>query len=246
MLRQISISAIAVATCAGLAAAQNELNIASTLGSGPSTSASQGPLPTYTLDDGTADNGLGLTNGGEIGGLNQFQVVNDLNVIDSIEVTWGSAAQPGGSGLGGGEAFDVFVWQGSLTNPGGASLIGSASGAVDFGSIDNNVFQSVNLNAVVSGGNGTDFFIGVAIDHAPGTFPLALDQTASQGMSYAVGSGTPGGFDPNNLLGNDIAPVLLDDAGLPGNFMIRANAIPAPGSLALLGLAGLTGVRRRR
>ena len=37
---------------------------------------------------------------------------------------------------------------------------------------------------------------------------------------------------------------LIDDFGLPGTWVIRAN-VPAPGAICLLGLAGLAGRRRR-
>ena len=52
------------------------------------------PLFTYMIDDGTAEDSVGLTNGGNFARLNSFPVSGGNNVITSISIAWGTPAFP--------------------------------------------------------------------------------------------------------------------------------------------------------
>lgn len=230
--------------CAGapalVANAQFQSRNASQFGNG---SAIEGGAAAYQHDDGSAENGIGFGADVTLLWMNAFQVSGGNNIITAIDLTFGTPDFPGGSGLFGGESFQVHVWQGTPT--GAHTLLASASANVDASAIDSNIFQSVAINAMIAGGDGADFFIGATIAQANGTFPAALDQTSSALSSYAAATLTS--FDLNNLGLADAPPTLLDTIpGLAGNFMLRAHAIPTPGALGLFGIAGLAAARRRR
>ena len=233
-------TALIVAAAAGFAVAGANADsfnarLASNFGSG--TGTTEGPGSTYQVDDGTSENSVGLTAGGVLAWMNAFTVSGGNSNITSIDLTFGTTA---GSGLVGGEAFDVYVWSGTPT--GANALLATASGSIS--QFDNDVFQNVAISANV-GPDGSQFFIGASVAHAAGVFPMSLDQTSDAGVSFVAGGSF---FDANNLAGLDLPPVTTGGVGLPGNAMIRANAgaIPTPGALGLFGIAGLAATRRRR
>lgn len=197
---------------------------------------------TYAADDGTAETAIGLSNGGVFAAINHFAVTGGSNLITSVDVSWGG---PGATGVVANMPFDIYVWanNGPGTDPTGANstLLFSASGLIDGSNINNNTFQSV---AVPNIPVGASFFVGMSIAHAAGVYPVGIDLSDPilLGTSWGAGGGS---FDPNNV--NFAGGGSLDLAALGfGNVMIRANAIPAPGAAALLGLAGLVAARRRR
>ena len=52
------------------------------------------PLFTYMIDDGTAEDSIGLTAGGTFVSCNSFPVTGGNNVITSISIAWGTPAFP--------------------------------------------------------------------------------------------------------------------------------------------------------
>lgn len=199
---------------------------------------------TYILDDGTAENSLGLTNGGIFAAINYFAVTGGNDIITSVDVAWGTPAFAGQNGITPGAPFTVYVWanNGAGTNPTGANstLLFSTTATIDPANIDNDTFQSVAVPGIAVG--GSSFFVGVSIAHAASVFPFGIDQTDPDfaEVSWAAGGAS---FDPNNVgFGGGAA---LDTVNF-GNFMIRANAIPTPGAAGLLALAGLAAASRRR
>ena len=52
------------------------------------------PLFTYMIDDGMAEDSVGLTAGGSLVALNEFPVTGGNNVITSISIAWGTPAFP--------------------------------------------------------------------------------------------------------------------------------------------------------
>jgi hypothetical protein len=205
----------------------------------------------YRTDSGISDNSLGLTNGGEIAWLQAFTVTGGNNVITSISTTFGTPAFPGDTGLTAGTAFSVYVWRGTPTGTGAdlPTLIAEAAGTVSAGSIDTDVFQSVAINAVITGTN--NFFIGASINHAASTFVAPLQQTGTGAYpilntSWVAGSNTAGGFDPNNLAGG-IGVFNMTAASFAGNWLIRAEAVPEPMTMiTMAGALGALALRRRR
>ncbi|CAG0977115.1 hypothetical protein PHYC_01563 [Phycisphaerales bacterium] len=215
---------------------------------GPSAAGQGGYVnrATYQMDDGNAENSFGLTSGGYLVASNQFNVAGGNNVLTSLEVTWGCDEFVGQNGVVAGSFFDVFIWADTLpgAGPQPGSLLFAGGGNIDPGAIDNNVFQTVALPGVVVPGAG--FLIAVGQNHAGGTYPFTVDANGP-GLGRSFFSGSTG-FDPNTNPGFGGGPAL--DASAIGfgnlNFMIRANAVPTPGALALLGLGGLIVGRRRR
>ena len=52
------------------------------------------PLFTYVIDDGTAEDSIGLTAGGTFVSCNEFTVTGGNNIITSISIAWGTPAFP--------------------------------------------------------------------------------------------------------------------------------------------------------
>jgi hypothetical protein len=201
---------------------------------------------TYSLDDGTAENSVGLNNGGVLAGINAFPVAGSDNVITAVEVAWGTPLFVGTTGVVAGTPFNYYVWSanGTGSNPSGAgsTLLFSGSSTISAANIENNTFQSLAVPSVVIG--SAIFYVGVSISHAAGAFPIAVDQSAPtlSGVSWVAGGAA---FDPNNVGFASGGAIDLAASGL-GNLMIRATAVPAPSALGLLGLGGLVAGRRRR
>ena len=208
----------------------------------PASGGYSGRAATYAADDGTAETAIGLSNGGVFAAINHFAVMGGNNLITSVDVSWGAG---GGTGVVANMPFNIYVWanNGPGTDPTGANstLLFSASALIDGSNIDNNTFQSV---AVPNIAVGASFFVGMSIAHATGVYPIGIDLSDPILLGTSWGAGGDS-FDPSNV--NFAGGDSLDLATLGfGNVMIRANAIPAPGAAALLGLAGLVATRRRR
>ncbi len=206
-------------------------------------SGGYGDRSTYQMDDGISDNSFGLTQGGYLGVANSFAITGGNNVITSVETTWGTPLFAG-NGVVPGSVFDIFIWAdlvpGAGPQPG--SLLFAGSSTIAAGSIDTDIFQSVAVPNIVVPGAG--FIVAVAQNHAAGTYPFSVDANGpGLNRSWFIGAA---GFDPNAAPGFGGGPgfEMYGFAGING--MVRANAIPAPGALALLGLGGLIVGRRRR
>jgi hypothetical protein len=220
-------------------AAASANDISSLLPSNPGSGSSYGGYrPTYYHDDGSSENSIGLTAGGELAWMEKFTVSGGNNVITGIKCCFGCPLYPGMSGATAGKAFSYYVWSGV---PNGTySLLYEGAGTVAAGSIDTDVFQTVSVpNTVIP---GADFFVGISFDQAAGQYPGPLDQHGSTaGYAWVAGSSTQGGFNPNNIAGGI---GLYDMSTLfPGYWLLRADAIPEPASLLLLGALAL--LRRR-
>jgi hypothetical protein len=195
----------------------------------------------YEADDSTAEQAIGLTAGGVIAAINQF---DSLGSVGEIGVAWGSPAFPGSSGVTPGQQFGVGVWSDPNQDgdPSDGGFIVTAVGAVDAGSIDTDVKQIVDVPDVNIPA-GDSFFIVSWVEHAPGFFPMAQDTSSAYDFSTSWVSGGAGTFDPGSfpldLLGE------IGGFGLPGYWLLAANVIPAPSAAAVLGL-GVLAARRRR
>ncbi|MFH0981763.1 MAG: GEVED domain-containing protein [Planctomycetota bacterium] len=178
---------------------------------------------TYVWDDGTHENSIGLTNGGEIAWMNHFVVVAGGEGIISISLAWGSVPN--------GTATTVYVWSdpNGDGNPSDGLVLGSAPTVV--ANADADILTTVAVvPAAAVGPVGTSFFAGAMISHAAGYYPASVDQdSVLNGQSWIAGDSTYN-LDPNDLDGGDVAPVNIDTiAGLEGNWLVRAEGGAAGG-----------------
>lgn len=212
---------------------------------GPYVPGPPGPSPRvdeYQYDDGSSENSLGLTAGGDIAMLHMFDPIGGLQTITDIRAAWGTPQYPGSSPPAG-TPVQVYVWD-DVNNDGDPSdgvVIAQGSGTVQ--NPDTDILNTYALNSPVT--VNSRFFIGAVVSQVAGEFPLPMDQSqASAGRAWVVGNSVMGGFDPNNLPGNGIGPYEMDSIGFPSVFLLRANAVPEPATLTLLALGALA-LRRR-
>ncbi|MCZ6651643.1 MAG: GEVED domain-containing protein [Planctomycetota bacterium] len=182
------------------------------------------PVTECVHDDGGSENSLGL------GALTEFcwiQVCDGgggaVDVV-SIQTTYGTPAFPGGTGLAGGDPVRVYVWSDPNQDgsPSDAVLVCESSAAIEAGSIDTDVFQTIDIVAdcgSVAFGAFESFFIGASvIDQGGGFFTSPMDESEPLAHQSWVHSGGPP-FDPNTVGGADN----MDAIGFPADWMLRAN-----------------------
>ena len=176
---------------------------------------------TYQYDDGLADGAAGLSDGGTLGWMHVFETGAD-NVITGISTQFSPRQFERG------QEFHVYLYSDDDMDPlNGLTLLTSATAAA-FEDGDPRVLQKVDIDDTVIG--TSHFWIMAVIDHPEGFFPAAKDFSQdSEGRAWVTGD-TGFNFDPENLLNNDVPPMELDSIGLNGVWMLRANAVPAPGA----------------
>ncbi len=193
----------------------------------------------YSLDDGGAENGIGLqAAGATFMALNSFSITGGNNRIISLSIAWGTPTNPDATlnGL----AYTAVLWSdpngdGSPTD---AVVLATAPGVIAGASTNTFILSPITPTTVLT----SNFFVGFIITQATATqFPAAFDQTAP---TFANRSFAVVGSNINDLSG----AITIESAGLVGNWMIRANAIPEPSTYALagVGLVGLIFFQRRR
>jgi len=167
-------------------------------------------------DDGSSENSLGLTAGGELCWITHF---TGASMVWAIQACFGTPLYPGSSGVDAGQPFRVYVWSdpNGDGNPADAVFLSEATGVVDGGSIDTDVFQAVWLNLPVNG----SFFVGASVVTTSG-YPAPMDENGPQyNQAWIVFNTVP--FDPLNL-GTQLYN--MTDIGYPCNWLLRAEVIP--------------------
>jgi hypothetical protein len=175
-------------------------------------------LATYQYDDGTSENSLGLTNGGDMGWMHMFNAIPNMNTIGSIEFTIGTSIGASGPLLG--QTAKACIWDDPNEdgNPTDAVLLSGPTGVV-VTQIDNDVFMTATMAPVPVTGK---FFVGMVISHAAGLFPASMDTAQSSlGRAWVVGTNTTGAFNFANLGANSIPPLEMDSIGFPSVFLLR-------------------------
>src|SRR6476659_8978603 len=170
------------------------------------------PLFTYMIDDGTAEDSIGLTAGGTFVSCNEFAVSGGNNVITSISIAWGTPLFPDPSlnGL----PYTAVLWSdpngdGSPTD---AVVLAQAPGVISQQGTDTFITTTIPPTMVTT----TNFFVGFLITHVAGQFPAAFDETAPTLPNRSFIALTS---NINDLSG--AAPI--ESFGLVGNWLIRAD-----------------------
>lgn len=176
--------------------------------------------PALHYDDGTSENLLGYTSGGELCWMHVFDVGTWTPKIESISLAFGCPIFPG-YGPGNGAPCTVYIWEdpGDDLDPVDAVLLDSVATTVQ--NVDTDIFNLVPLNAPVSV-TGT-FWIGCSQQHAAGQYvaPIDMDNMTYGYEAWTVG--TPGGsFDP--VIPNNSFVAEMSTIGFPNYFLLRANS----------------------
>ena len=141
------------------------------------------PLFTYMIDDGTAEDSIGLTSGGTFVACNSFPVTGGNNVITSISIAWGTPAFPDPTlnGL----PYTAVLWSdpngdGSPTD---AVVLAMAPGVIAQQGTDTFITTVIPPTMVTT----TNFFVGFLITHTAGQFPAAFDETRTNPSQSFLG-----------------------------------------------------------
>jgi uncharacterized protein (TIGR03437 family) len=160
---------------------------------------------TLAVDDGSIEDAIGLIFGGTLTGVNRLTPPSYPATLNSVSIFL-----PGGAGISPGQSLTILAG----ANPSGSSNINAISLQPTPATIQTlnqfNVFTVPSIT-ITSG----DFVVGMRITHAANAFPFALDESLPrQRRSYISPTGS--------------TFTLIDDEGLPGNFMIRALVTQVP------------------
>ncbi len=179
----------------------------------------------YGIDDGTAEEAIGLPSGGDLIVLNEFPTPPSWPTLTSIYIAWGSPFFPDPSlnGL----SYTAVLWgdSGGQGNPADAVVIATFPGVVS--QAGTNTFISSSFNVIIPTAN---FFVGFIIHHSAGQLPAALDETPPiySNRSYIAG-GAIG--DIHNLNNNDLPVTPIENYGPAGNWLVDVQTIVAPLSI---------------
>jgi len=159
----------------------------------------------YKYDDESTENLWGFSNGGDFCWMHRFDTVSGGETLTSVQSAFGSKRYPGYS-PGNGTPCTLYVWD-DPTNDGDPSdcvLIAQQPGMVQ--GVDTDTVVEFTLSSPVRV-NGV-FFVGCSISYAPARHTGPADESTPYqgGDAFYSGSNTQGGFDPNNLMGNDFPP----------------------------------------
>ena len=221
-----------------------------------SLTVSQAVIPTgpnYQIDDGTAEDSIGVTGTApfDFVWLNKFAVQAGGEKIEKIQVAFGN---PGNTSTGAPNGTPVQILLYEDTNGGSptdAVLKTTLNGTVQ--NVNTNTFVDFDISDTVVTGT---MLAGVVMRNLPGgnAFIAGIDQTDPDlsnrsYLGFTTGTTTPPSpMDINNLgsMGGNFGST--DGFGLPGNFLIRAvgSPVPEPASLGMIAITGLCALRRRR
>lgn len=204
-----------------------------------SKQAATGPVP-LILDDGSRENALGLTSGGQFIWLNRFTpVASDFPFqLEQVQVFFGASM-----GLNVGELVDIYIYEDidGDGDPGTGSVLAGSFLNAPIQFVDDVNWSTYNLTApIVLNGPG-DVLIAVVnrtCGLAAGTFPAAMDETASQGRSW-IGLYSAGNVPQPPSLPTDSLWGTIDSVGFPCNWMIRGAGGPVGGAAAIPSLSAV-------
>ncbi|MBK7641442.1 MAG: hypothetical protein IPJ19_00085 [Planctomycetes bacterium] len=196
------------------------------LGGPGSFSVSMFP-PCTPYDDGSTENLLGWTAGGDMVWLMRFGTPGASNTIGSIDVAWGSAAFPGFN-PGNGTATDIFIYADGASqdgDPTDATLLLTIPTTVSNVDTDTYVHYPIaplNITGV--------YFVGSHQAHNAGQFVAPMDQTTGTWSSFAwfFGDNSSPVANYANPGANIQPPLTFGEIGFPCQLLVRANCSTGP------------------
>ena len=171
----------------------------------------------YYWDDGSHESSIGVPSGGYyVAWMNHFTTESNAETISSIKLAWGSVPD--------GKETMVYLWgdPDGDGDPSDAQVLASANTVSQ--NSDTNYLTTVDIPDAYVGPAGTSFFVGATIYNGVDEYPCSWDSDSSARQSWIADDTSP--IDPNNL-GGAAELGLIDDFGLPGNLLIRAEGKPA-------------------
>jgi hypothetical protein len=168
----------------------------------------------YALDFGEPEDSIGLTGGGEILFLNSFLTVEGAETISSVSWSWGDAVPSTNRAT-----VVLYADPTDDGDPIDATLLVHHpvdTYAQPYG------FQRAAIPPTNVGPPGSVFYVGIVCEHEDTENPAGFDSvSAFPGRSWAVGD--PAAINVFDLADNDLPPLLVEQAGLLGNWTIRAD-----------------------
>jgi hypothetical protein len=161
----------------------------------------------YKYDDGTSEDLLGITDGGDLCWMHRFDAVAGCETIYTIQTIFGSPQNPGLSPPNGTDCI-VYLWDDLDDNgdPNDNCVLRTFE-PTTVQNRDTDIMNIITLKNpwVVTG----EFYVGCVLTHSVGQFVVPIDGTTPyvQGDAWFCGTNVPGGFDPDNLAGNMYAPM---------------------------------------
>jgi len=159
----------------------------------------------YKRDDGDTENLLSFTSGGDIVGLQRFEIIPGGERITHVGTIFGSEMFPDYA-PGVGMLSEFFMWTDpSLDMFPGADCFLEYRQLCQVQTVDRDShdwFKINNTTGYVQFTTGSHIWIGFRLPHAPNQYCLAIDGSSSyvQGSSFITGClGTQWGFDPADL-----------------------------------------------
>jgi hypothetical protein len=179
-------------------------------------------------DDGTSENLLGWTAGGDMVWLQSFGSNGGGSTgLSNVQVAWGSSAFPG-YGPGNGSPVRVAVWDDPNDDgdPSDAVLIQVVNTTI--ANVDTDILNTIPINPVSL--NGV-FFVGASEAHNSGQFVAVMDQSGCLASGHQwffgnYGNNTPA--DLTNPLNNLQGPQTFDSNGFACNLLLRAGCNVSP------------------
>ncbi len=242
-------------TCALLVCATTASAQFASSGTRPEGQSGGGPdINEYQRDDNTIENSIGFNQAAtattDFAWMQRYTVLPGRERITGIRAAFGSPATMNG------RAVTARLW--SDPNGDGSPADGQALASVPGVIVGAQAAPPIGVPWLpptfvlfdipdVDLAVGQNFFVGIHMNLLGPGFPAAVDQGApvpGPGIQWAAFA-QPGPMNPNALQNvTDITTI----AGLGGDWLLRADAvpIPEPTSMAVLGLAGLLGLRLRR
>lgn len=192
-------------------------------GSGSFTINIAGPVsPCGNHDDGSSENAIGLTAGGDLIFLQRFGALAQNTTVTQISTAWGSPINPPSGNPSNGIPVRVAIYNDPNNdgNPTDGVLQQVVNGVLAGSGTD--AFQVFNLAPAVTI-NGY-VWVGAAVATPSGIFPCPLDQPANPsyaGQAWVAGQTGGPALNLANLGANNVPPLDIASAGFPGQWLLR-------------------------